>query len=377
MDSSMGNFAFDLYKNIATANNNENVAVSPFSVEAALSMVLVGAKGTTKSQLQSTLGITADSSVKSIANKYKSINKASDGYTLRSANGLFVDNKFQIANDYQTTIESDFDVKISAKNFQQEAEQARQDINKFVSQKTNAKIPNLFAEGSLSTDTQLVLVNAVYFKADWDKQFRVKDTTSQPFALTSGQNKNVRLMTMNDKFLYGESDVLGGAQVLEMRYRKGEASMIFLLPNKQTGLRAMVDSLTTSVLNEALRSVSENKVDVFIPKFKVNKEYQMNEHLQKLGIQDVFSNSADLSGMSRSPNLKISKVVQKVFVEVDEKGTEAAAATGIQIVPLMAIIEPDIPKVFRADRPFVYLIRHNPTNTILFIGSVQDPTVLN
>ncbi|GAU96505.1 hypothetical protein RvY_07940 [Ramazzottius varieornatus] len=374
MDVSTAKFSVDLFKSIATASNNENIVVSPFSVEAALSMVLAGAKGSSKSQLQSSLGID-DSSIRSLTDKYRSINKASDGYTLRSANGLFADNKFQLLPEYQRMIGSDFDAKISSVNFAQEAEQARQDINKFVEEKTNGKISNLFAQGSLSTDTQLVLVNAVYFKADWDKQFKKGSTTSQPFALANGQNKNVQLMTMSDKFLYGESEVIGGAQVLEMRYKKGEASMIFLLPKEKNGFRAMVDGLTTSALNEALQSVFENKVEVFIPKFKATKEYQMNNHLQKLGIQDVFSNSADLSGISGSPNLKISKVVQKVFVEVDEKGTEAAAATGIQIVPLMAIIEPEEPKVFRADRPFLYLIRHNPTSTVLFMGAVLDPTV--
>jgi len=367
-------FAVGLYKNIAsTSQPGQNIAISPFSADAALSMTFVGAAGATKSELGSSLGVN-DNTAGSLAQKFKSVNAASASYTLQSANGIFLEKTYDILPAYRGKVVNDFGANISSVDFANQAETARKQINAFVEAKTNNKIKDLFPADSLDSSTKLVLVNAVYFKANWEEKFEKSATSSQPFTLAGGDQKNANLMNQVEDFRYAESAELGGAQVLELRYTKGETSMVVILPKKETGIQALESSLTAAALDSALGQLSSNKVDVYLPKFKVNTDYQLVEPLKALGIKAAFSNQADFSGISQKGNLKISKVVQKVFVEVDETGTEAAAATGIQAVAFSAMVDMREPKTFRADRPFLYLIRHNQSKSILFMGRVANPT---
>ncbi|OQV19908.1 Serpin B8 [Hypsibius exemplaris] len=371
-------FAVELYKSVAkTGGPDKNVALSPFSAEAALTMTYVGAAGTTKSELASVLGL-GDDGVASLARNFKSINAGSQDYVLQSANGIFLEKTYEILSEFRSSVMDDFGANISTVDFVKQADQSRVRINSFVEEKTNNKIRDLFPAGSLDSDTRLVLVNAVYFKAQWSNQFKKEQTNSQPFTLTNGQQKQVQLMDLGKEWVpYAVSAELGGAQVVELNYQGYDTSMVVILPKKQTGLKALEGLLNATSLNKTLEKLSENQVHVFLPKFKISADYQLVENLKAIGIKTAFQNGADFSAISRRGNLKISKVVQKVFINVDENGTEAAAATGVQAVTYMLRTSNREPDVFRADRPFIYLIRHKETNSILFLGKVADPTLEN
>ncbi|OQV19906.1 Serpin B9 [Hypsibius exemplaris] len=370
-------FAVELYKNVAkTSGTDKNVALSPFSAEAALSMTYVGAAGTTKSELASVLGL-GDDGVATLARKFKSINAGSQDYVLQSANGIFLEKTYKILSNFRSSVTNDFGANISTVDFVKQAEQSRVRINSFVEEKTNNKIRDLFSAGSLDSDTRLVLVNAVYFKAQWANKFEKDFTKEQPFTLANGQQKQVQLMNLGfDQFVpYAEVAELDGAQVVELRYAGDETSMVVILPRKESGLRALEERLTAATLKSTLAKLSRRKVNVFLPKFKVETDYNLVEELKAMGIKAAFERTANFSLISSQAALKISKVVQKVFVNVDEDGTEAAAATGVIMVLTSAMISPDEPVTFRVDRPFLYLIRHKATNSILFLGKVADPTV--
>jgi len=218
------------------------------------------------------------------------------------------------------------------------------------------------------------LVNAVYFKADWQKIFGVEKTKSKPFTLSNGEQKPVKLMNVEEGFRYAESEELGGAQVLELPYKQGETSMVIILPKKESNIQSLETRLTPAALEAALSELSRKVVNVFLPKFKVVASYNLVDTLKSIGIKKAFKDDAEFPQISQQ-DLKISKVVHKVFVEVDEKGTEAAAATAVEFTSRSMPEAPEKPKLFVADRPFLFLIRHKKQHATLFIGRISDPTV--
>ncbi|OWA52451.1 Heterochromatin-associated protein MENT [Hypsibius exemplaris] len=372
------NFSINLFNAVSeTTNSDANIALSPFSADAALSMTYAGAAGTTRSELASVLGLERNSNAISERGQiFKSINSNGQNYALNSANGIFIEQTYEIVSQFRAIVTDAFEANVSSVDFIGHPDQATADINAYVVANTKGKIQELFAPGSLTSDSRLVLVNAIYFKADWQVKFNEADTKLQPFTLSNGQQVQAPLMNVLDSFSYTESAELGGAQVLELSYKDGQTSFVAILPKKEIGLKGLNGLLTASTIQAALGSLSHQKVNVTLPKFEISAEYGLVPALQATGIKAAFTDSADFSGISRKRDLKISKVVQKVFVEVNENGTEAAAATGVQIVLLSLPLNPPPPPViFRADRPFLYLIRHKATDSLLFIGRVADPTL--
>nr|XP_021484299.1 leukocyte elastase inhibitor A-like [Meriones unguiculatus] len=241
--------------------------------------------------------------------------------------------------------------------------------------KKTRKIPELLAVGVVDSMTKLVLVNAIYFKGMWQEKFMKRDTTDAPFRLNKKDTKTVKMMYQKKKFPFGYIPDLK-CKVLEMPYQGGELSMVILLPedteDESMGLKKIEEQLTSEKLREWTKREKLETIDVHVklPRFKLEESYTLNSNLGSLGVQDLFTSSkADLSGMSGSRDLFISKIVHKSFVEVNEEGTEAAAATGGIATFCMLLPEEE----FTVDHPFLFFIRHNPTANLLFLGRVCSP----
>ncbi len=250
-------------------------------------------------------------------------------------------------------------------------EQARQTINAWVEEQTENKITDLIPPRALSADTKLVLTNAVYFHGDWQKPFAKAGTREQDFHLTNSDKQKVPLMHQSAAVRYGAVDDL---KVLELPYGDGRLSMVVLLPNEIKGLGRLEAQFSSQKLQQWITSLHRvDKVEVYLPKFKTTSQFQLASTLSALGMPSAFNaNTADFSGMTGGRDLCLSAVLHKAFVDVNEEGTEAAAATGAVAVPTAAIVpEPQAPPVFRADHPFLFLIRDHRTGAILFLGRIS------
>ncbi|XP_039242472.1 serpin B6-like isoform X2 [Pipra filicauda] len=254
-------------------------------------------------------------------------------------------------------------------------EDSRKQINGWVEERTEGKIQNLLAEGVLDSLTRLVLVNAIYFKGNWEKQFNKERTAERPFQINKNETKPVQMMFKKDRF---NMTYIGDLQtkILELPYVGNELSMIILLPDAiqdgSTGLERLERELTYEKLIDwiSIEMMDSTEVRVSLPRFKLEEDYDLKPILSCMGMPDAFdSGKADFSGMSSGNELVLSEVVHKSFVEVNEEGTEAAAATAAIMVNCSAKIVPD----FTADHPFLFFIRHNKSSSILFCGRFCSP----
>ncbi|MFH1256177.1 MAG: serpin family protein [Candidatus Diapherotrites archaeon] len=365
-------FSFELYSRLKGSGGN--VFFSPYSISVALAMTFEGAKGQTAEEMQAVMHFPEDSAVRqsSFAKIYNQINKSDKQYKLYTANALWAQQDYRFLEEYFNTVKNYYGGESTNLDFANETEQSRQTINSWVEGKTNSKIKDLLPAGSISPLTRLVLTNAIYFKGEWLKQFDKANTKEDDFRLSPGNTVKTQMMSLTGKeaeFNYAENDLM---QVLELPYKGEELSMIILLPNNDN-LNAAEESLTAEKLAEWKKDSRKQRVDVFIPKFTFTKEFGLADTLKQMGMPTAFiAGSADFSGMDGTNQLFISAVIHKAFVEVNEEGTEAAAATGIAVSGAMANPNP-IP-IFRADHPFIFLIQEKQTGTILFLGRVSDPS---
>jgi serpin B len=279
-------------------------------------------------------------------------------------------------NDFLKLTKSDYGAGSNQVDFKGATEAARLTINQWIEQKTDNKIKDLLQPGVLNSLTKMVLTNAIYFKGDWRTPFTKTYTEVDDFHLSSAQNVKAPLMHLTDGFDYFDG---GTFQALAIPYESGELSMIVFLPKEISGLPALEESLTASSMKhwlDQLQPVPE--VILTLPKFQMTRQFKLQDTLGVMGMPRAFDpGNADFSGMTGNRELFISAVIHKAFVDVNEKGTEAAAATAVVMQKAMAL-PPDprqlLPPVFRADHPFVFLIRDNRTGGILFMGRVTDPT---
>jgi serpin B len=253
-------------------------------------------------------------------------------------------------------------------DFQNNPEQTRTRINEWVEQKTKDKIKDLIKPGVLNSLTRLVLTNAIYFKGNWSHQFKKSATKENTFWLTRDKAVTVPLMSQKENCRYGKNEAL---QLIELPYVGDSFSMIVLLPNTIDGLSKLETTLTEDTLASWLMLLRKREVRVFLPKCTVTSEFNLEQTLSAMGMSDAFTTKADFSGMTGNKDLFMSTVIHKAFVDIHEEGTEAAAATA---VTMRMTAMPTPPPEFRADHPFLFLIRHNPSESILFLGRVADPT---
>jgi len=364
-------FGIDLYKKLITEERG-NIFISPYSISSALAMTYAGARGNTEKQMAKVLyfNLPQEDIHKAFSSLNAYFNRPNKSYQLAIANSLWGQANYPFQKEFINLLNKYYEAGFNEVDFvnEENREKARLTINKWVEDKTNNKIKELIHPEDISALTRLILVNAIYFKGKWQNQFDTKETRDMPFNLENKKKVNVPMMHQEGKFNYTEDEKV---QVLELPYSENELSMVIFLPKESISLSDFEKELSIERVNKLLSNLSQEKVDVYIPKFKMEKRYILNKMLIDLGMSDAFDMMlADFSGMTGSKDLYISKVIHQSFIEVNEEGTEAAAATAVimsgkSIAPM--IIE------FKADRPFLFIIRDIKTNTILFIGRFVEP----
>lgn len=361
-------FALELYSELK--DERGNIFYSPYSISTALAMTYEGAQGQTATEMQSVLHFPKDDIMRrsALARIQNIINKKDKEYKLSTANALWAQEDYQFLEDYTNTVEQYYSGKVTNLNFKTETEKSRQIINSWVEAQTNNKIKDLIPQGKLNPMTKLVLTNAIYFKGDWVKEFDKKKTREQDFRVTPSNIVKVPMMSLTGKeaeFNYAETDTL---QILEMPYKGEELSMLILLPKED--LSSLEEEISADKLAEWKAMLREQQVNVYMPKFKFETKYFMSETLKKMGMPTAFSDNADFSGMDSTKNLFIKFVIHQAFVEVNEEGTEAAAATAVGMEVTSAMPS----NFFRADHPFIFIIQEKSTGNILLLGRVMNPT---
>jgi len=362
-------FALDLYNRLRTAEGN--LFFSPYSISAALAMTCAGARGTTEKQMAETLYFMPDGQMlhpafSSLQSQLKKEQEKGQ-VELSIANALWVEKGFSLLKNFTDLTGRYYEAALNRVGFKNDTEKARLQINVWVEDKTKNKIRELIKPGVLDSLTRLVLTNAIYFKGNWAHCFKKDRTTEEQFWMEHVTAVMVPMMNGQDEFGYMEDETL---QALEMPYAGDSLSMIVLLPRKIDGLRELENGLTDEALTAILNGIRKCEVRVCLPKFTMTSQFELAQTLGSMGMPEAFSGAADFSGMTGSTDLFISAVVHKAFVDVNEEGTEAAAATG---VAMRLTAAPVAPPAFRADHPFVFLIRHKPSGSILFLGRATQP----
>lgn len=347
-------FALDLFRKVNETNPSGNIFFSPLSISTALAMVLLGSRGNTETQVLKTFHF---DEVENIHSRFRAltadINRRDSSCLLRIANRLYGEKSYSFLPEFLTNTQKLYGADLAAVDFLHAYGEARKEINQWVEEKTEGKIPDLLSEGSVNSMTKLVLVNAIYFKGNWAEKFEEANTADMPFRLNKNERKTVKMMYQKKKFRFGYiSDMK--TRVLELPYDEREFSMIILLPDDieddSTGLQKLEQQLTLEKLQEWTRPehLYSTDVHVHLPKFKLEESYDLKSDLSAMGLLDIFDSAkADLSGMSGAHDLFLSKIVHKAFVEVNEEGTEAAAATA-GIAMLCMVIEEDFNEIGRA-----------------------------
>lgn len=366
-------FAFDLYERLR--GNDNNLFFSPASISLALSMAYAGASENTAAEMAKTLHFTMpkdqlNEEMRALLASWNVTDKK-QGYRLEVANRLWGQEGYGFLPEYLQVTRDDYGAELARLDFRQ-PEAARLTINKWVEEHTQDKIKNLISAPDAVRGALLVLTNAAYFKGDWKAQFKKNMTKDEDFHVSAAQQVKAPLMHQQHKFRYAAADDL---QLLELPYGDGSLSMVVLLPQNTGGLSQLEAKLSTANLQKWTEGARSEDVIVFLPKFKTTAEFGLADTLKAMGMASAFDRStADFSGMTGRKELFFSAVIHKAFVDVNEEGTEAAAATGIVMMRSAAIAKPRKPAIFRADHPFVFLIRDNRNGAILFLGRVIDPT---
>ncbi|XP_052434661.1 leukocyte elastase inhibitor isoform X13 [Carassius gibelio] len=412
-------FCLNLFKKISEGDASGNVFYSPISISSALAMVSLGAKGNTAAQMFKVLGFTnpakpdavtpashqaqkpsmtqqtqkselppelkksppepgpgqkTEDQIHSSFNKLMSeVKKPGSPYVLSLANRLYGEQSYQFVEKFLNDAKRYYEAGLEEVDFKKKPDATRVDINKWVERNTQGKIKDLLPQGSIDAMTRLVLVNAIYFKGNWEKKFPKQATRDGKFKMNKNRTKPVKMMNQNKMFplaFIPEMD----SQVLELPYVGKNLSMLIILPNEiqdeTTGLQKLEKALSYEKLMEWTKpsKMRQQEVEVSLPRFKIEETYDMKSLLISMGMEDVFDGKkVNLSGMSPNNDLVVSKVIHKAFVEVNEEGTEAAAATGV------VVANRSFASVFIADHPFLFFIRHNPSNSILFYGRFCSP----
>jgi len=366
----INSFNIASYQQLARAD--ANLALSPFNIAAALSMTLPGARGRTATEIARVLHQHYDSSYDSdfavlVDNLTKAGNTGAN--ELLNANGLWVQKGFPIQAPFKEALANQYHAPIVLLDFVTNPEGAREEINRWTEQHTKDKIKELFPAGSLNEQTRMVLTSAIYFYGKWQDPFLASRTEAGSFTLQSGALKQTKFMHETSHFNYTETP---SSQILEMRYAGSGLAFDVLLPKTSTGLVEIEKSLTSGNLTAWLGNLTGCNVRVSLPKFRAESEFSLGKTLSAMGMPTAFTNNADFSGIDSRGNLAISEVEHKAFVDVSEQGTEAAAATGITAHPA-AMRAPESTVVFRADHPFLFIIRDSRSGVMLFIGRLVNP----
>ncbi|MCE5201784.1 MAG: serpin family protein [Synergistaceae bacterium] len=367
---SVNGFALGLYKNLSEKETG-NLFFSPYSISAALAASYAGARGSTAAEMENVLYLDPDIH-RSMSALISELNSVSDDIAeMDTANAIWPAKQEKLLADYVDTVKNYYGAALIPLNYRASPEKARKTINKWVEKQTHEKIKDLIGVGVLKKDTQMVLTNAVYFRSDWLEKFEAGDSRVMPFWVAN--DRSIPTLMMNktsDRINYAK---ISGTEIAELPYKDGRFSMLVILPDKATGLKSAESNLSLKELDSWIKSMSLKKVSITIPKFKMEQSFELSEALGQMGMPSAFSpDKADFSGMNGKYNMYIGSVIHKAFIEVGEEGTEAAAATAV--IMMKTSLQPHGETIiFRADRPFIFMIRDNRSGAILFIGRYAKP----
>jgi serine protease inhibitor len=364
-------FAFDMYAKLGHAEGN--IFFSPYSISTALAMTYGGARGNTEKQMAHALHFGQDQAAfhpafGELQARINEIQKKG-GVQLTAANSIWMQKEYAFLPAFLDLTKKNYDAALKYVDYKIAAEKARADINAWVENKTKEKIKDLIRPGALDAMTRMVLANAIYFKGSWAAKFDTQFTNNATFRVTEKDSVTVRMMRKSSQdFGYAENE---SVQCLELPYADHDLSMIVVLPKKKD-LTAFEKTLSVNSMDSLNSRMRETRVEVFLPRFRTVQEFIVNDALSALGMTDALGGAADFSGMTGTKDLCVSDVIHKAFVDVNEEGTEAAAATAVAM-RATAMREPPKTVVFRADHPFLFMIRENSTGSVLFMGRIVNP----
>lgn len=364
-------FGFELYHRLRTQPGN--VFFSPYSISSALAMVSTGARNETEAQMLKCLHLGANQQLNTTLHRdlMTSMLHQPKGYDIRIANALWGQNAHPFKPEFVTRLQRSFRAEGRTLDFAGEPEQSRTTINQWVEAQTNQRIKDLLPSGSITGLTRLVLTNAIYFKGTWQTPFNKSATRPADFFVKSDDKVKTEMMARTASMRYAENDLF---QALELPYAGDRLSMVIMLPRKRNNLADAESQLSSGMVSQLVQKMTSPKVILSLPRIKTTYEKPLKSTLMSMGMTDAFSvGSADLSGIDGTRELFISEVYHKAFCEINEEGTEAAAATGVVVAKLAAPVNEPPPVEFKADHPYLYLIRDRQTGSILFMGRVADP----
>jgi len=371
-------FAFDLFNSLADdpEYGKGNIFFSPYSISTALAITYEGAREETADEIRSVLHFPGNPTVlrSGYAALIARLNDKVSAYTLRTANALWAEKTHPFIPDYIGIADRNYAAKTTNMDFIHQPEDSRLTINSWVEDQTEDMIKDLIPPGEINPNTALVITNAIYFKGTWVKQFDPTLTRDADFMTGSGATVQVPMMQRTDDaaiYGYAETDTF---QVLEMPYDSGdgaELSMLVILP-RENDTAGLAQSLDSTTLQEIRKSLAYKIVRVYFPKFTMETKYFLPRTLSAMGMPSAFTPGADFSGMDGGRDLFITNIIHQAFVDVNEEGTEAAAATAVIMGKGAAPPEDYVP-VFRADHPFIFFIQESETGSILFMGRVSEP----
>jgi serpin B len=386
--------AIDLHRQLATGD--ENLCISPYSIQSALAMTYAGAEGPTRSEMARVLHFPGNGDdihasfsalqgslekmakqTTAIAAQSKKTGGPTEPITLAIANRLFAQTGYDFREAFRELVKKYYGAPFELLDFRKDAPGATKYINKWVAEQTRDRIRDLIPPDGLNETTRLVLANAIYLKAPWAHEFNDAATKPQPFHVSGGATVEVPTMQRQDRqFGYAKRE---GFTAVSLPYVGNELQFLVLVPDEVNGLRALETKLTAEMLSQCAK-LEPRDVDLSLPKFKFEPPTMaLGEELQGLGMKSAFDRppgSANFDRMApRKPDdyLYVSQVFHKTFIAVDEKGTEAAAATAVAMMATTAMIKPEPPIQVKVDRPFIYAIQHVPSGACLFLGRVSDP----
>ncbi|KAF1476068.1 Serpin B10, partial [Megadyptes antipodes antipodes] len=402
-------FALDFFKRECQEDGDKNILFSPLSISSALATVYLGAKGNTADQMAKVLHFNKAEGARNVTTTIKmqvysrteehlsnrcacfqkteigksdnihtgfkalnfEINQPTKNYLLKSVNQLYGEKTLPFSKEYLQLAKKYYNAEPQSVDFVGAADEIRREINSRVEHQTEGKIQNLLPPRSVDSLTRLVLINALYFKGKWATKFEAEATRQRPFRINTHTTKPVPMMYLSDKFNWTYVESVQ-TDVLELPYVNNDLSMFILLPSDVTGLQKLERELTFENLSAwtSPELMEKMKMEVYLPRFTLEEKYDLKSTLSRMGIQDAFTEGqADFTGMSENGELVLSQVFHKCYLEVNEEGTEAAAASSAALASrsLGATV------IFVADHPFLFFIRHNKTKSILFLGRFSSP----
>jgi serpin B len=360
-------FAIDMYRHLRSAPGN--VAFSPASITIALGMTRAGARGETANQIARAMHFTLpeerlNPAFASLMHEWTT--NDTQGFELHVANRLWADRSEPFVPGYLTLTRDSFGAAAAPADFQHAAEAARGEINRWVAHETRDKILDLIPAGGLDSSARLVLTNAIYFKARWADAFRTSQTVTAPFNVDASTRVPVPMMHRTGNYSLAE---IPGGQMLVLPYQGGTMQMLVMLPNRADGLPALEEQLRAPAMQQWINGATRQLVAVALPRFRTTSRASLHQALAAMGMPMAFSARADFGGISTRPGIQLSEVFHQAFVDVNEEGTEAAAATAVVAVRGMAMPS----HTFTADHPFVYAIYDARSHAVLFLGRVSNP----